>query len=91
MTPIPPSDVQIHNRNYQSRDPGWEGKKKSKENEVRERKRRPPPLNGFNMPIPSDKHLFHIKYWLEVLLHKGERRPFFMALKGEHKIKGARI
>lgn len=42
-------------------------------------------------PSKSDKHLFHIKYWLEVLLHKGKSRLFFKALEGKHKIKGARI
>ena len=57
----------------------------------RNEQRKPQPLNSFNMPIPS---LINISFILNIgwkyFYIKG-KEDLFMPLKGEHKIKAARM
>lgn len=57
----------------------------------RDRGRKHQPLNSFNMPILS---LINISFILNIgwkYFYIKEKEDLFMALKGEHKIKAARI
>lgn len=90
MLPTPPSAVQTHNRKYsQGMETAGGGEGAYEKKGDRERKRQA--LNSFNMPILS---LINISFILNIgwkYFYIKEKEDLFMALKGEHQIKAAKI